>query len=94
MQMPSLTAASSLYQTTQQYREGRSASPASGSGQVVPQLCKTFGCYRVPAGTKCLSFKGVRVCVTIPRTGRWKIRCCAQIGFPGGISVSCAPYAC
>jgi hypothetical protein len=52
--------------------------PQSG-GLVTPQVCVSSACLRLPSGRFCVNLPILgRRCVTIPRLGAWRIRCCTK----------------
>jgi hypothetical protein len=67
-------------------------SPAREGAHVAPQVCVSSACLRLPSGRFCVSLPILgRRCVTIPRLGSWRIRCCTRFGIP---PVSCGIASC
>lgn len=83
MKMPGFTAEASLHQTSDLYHMVGSLDVQAGDAAVVPQQCVSTGCLELDVGRFCTNLPYIgRVCVDIPRFGGWRIRCCANWGWP------------
>ena len=92
MRLPTMNAQVALRAAPQVYAAEGDAHNSRAGGGVSPQVCVGSPCLRLPSGRFCVNLPILgRRCVTIPRLGSWRVRCCTRFGWP---PVSCGIARC
>jgi hypothetical protein len=92
MALPTMNAEAVFYRGPEVFRNDGMDHSKPATGGVVPQVCVSSACLRVPSGRFCVNLPILgRRCVNIPSLGSWRIRCCTRFGIP---PVSCGIQRC
>lgn len=84
MKMPTMNA-ESVFSVHADSFQGDAVHASPNDGGVTPQVCLRTPCLRLPSGRFCVRLPIVgRRCVTVPRLGSWRVRCC--VGLFSGVS--------
>ena len=87
MALPRMNAETSLYRPQDAYLAMEFLPAQRGPG-VSPQACINSPCVTAPSGRFCLNIPIIgRKCISIPRLGSWRVRCCTKF-FPPFFSCS------
>lgn len=82
MKMPAMNA-ESVFFVRADFFQGNAVHATGNSGGVSPQACISTPCLRAPSGRLCVNIPVVgRRCITVPRVGSWKLRCCTKWTYP------------